>query len=42
MPEAPQHRVVVEPLNVGIFKALAGTDGGREGAAVLFAVDRPD
>jgi len=41
-PEAPQDGVVVESLDVGIFKALAGTDGGREGAAVLFAVDRPD
>ena len=41
-PEAPQDGVVVESLDVGIFKALAGTDGGREGAAVLVAVDRPD
>jgi len=40
--KAPQHGVAVEPLDVGILKTLPGTYGGYEGAAVWYAVDRPD
>ncbi len=40
-PEAPQHRVTIKPLDVGITKALPGTYGGHESAAVLDVVDSP-
>ena len=40
--QTPKHRVVIEALNVGIFEAFAGADGGDEGAAIRVFVDGPD
>jgi hypothetical protein len=42
MAQRPKHSVAVESLDVGIFKALTGPDGGYESTAIRVILNRPN